>query len=56
MIQDLDEEVKRRMVQLPSKVDHAVKPLAKNAIPEKRPGELNRRTCVWNSIVHSALI
>ena len=37
MIQDLDEEVKRRMVQLPSKVDPAVKPLGKERNPRKTP-------------------
>jgi transposase len=37
MIQELDEEVKRRMVQLPSKVDPAVKPLGKERNPRKTP-------------------
>jgi transposase len=37
MIQDLDEEVKRRMVHLPSKVDPAVKPLRKERNPRKTP-------------------
>jgi len=37
MIQDLDKEVKRRMVHLPSKVDPAVKPLRKERNPRKTP-------------------
>ncbi len=40
MIQDLDEEVKRRMVQLPSKVDPAVKPLRE----ERNHRKTSRRT------------
>ena len=56
MIQDLDEEVKRRMVQLPSKADPAVKPLRKERNPRKTPRRTEPWICVWNSIVHSALI
>ena len=37
MIQDLDEEVKRRMAQLPSKVDLDEKPLRKERNPRKTP-------------------
>jgi transposase len=37
MIQELDEDVKRMMVQLPSKVDPAVKPLGKERNPRKTP-------------------
>ena len=37
MIQDLDAEVKRRMSQLPSNVDPAVKPLGKERNPRKTP-------------------
>src|SRR4051794_37903881 len=37
IIQDLDGEVKRRMVQLPSKVDPDAKPLRKERNPRKTP-------------------
>jgi hypothetical protein len=37
MIQDPDEEVTRRMVQLPSKADPAVKPLREERNPRKTP-------------------
>jgi transposase len=37
MIQDLDTEIKRRMSQLPSKVDPAVKPLGNERNPRRTP-------------------